>query len=55
LWWILESATNIEGSVKALVILSLGFLLLFGGCLALIAGLEKVSVYTTVQVVWLGL
>jgi hypothetical protein len=41
--------------VKALVILSLALLLLFGGCMALIAGLGKVSIYKTVQVVWLGL
>ena len=41
--------------VKALVILSLALLLQFGGCMALIAGLGKLSIYKTVQVVWLGL
>ena len=41
--------------VKALVILTLAFFLLFAGCMALIAGLGKLSIYKTVQVVWLGL
>ena len=37
--------------VKALVIVSLALLLQFGGCMALIAGLGKLSIYKTVQVV----
>ena len=41
--------------VKALVILTLAFFLLFAGCMALIAGFGKLSIYKTVQVVWLGL
>ena len=41
--------------VKALVILTLAFFLLSAGCMALIAGLGKLSIYKTVQVVWLGL
>ena len=41
--------------VKALVILTLAFFLLFACCMALIAGLGKLSIYKTVQVVWLGL
>lgn len=41
--------------VKAFVILSLAFLLLFAGCAALITGIGKLSIYKTVQVVWLGL
>jgi hypothetical protein len=41
--------------VKALVILTLAFFLLVAGCTALIAGLGKLSIYKTVQVVWLGL
>ena len=41
--------------VKALLILSIASLLLFGGYVALIVGIGKLSIYKTVQVVWLGL